>query len=197
MKEIWNERYRHSEFVYGTAPNTFFASQLESIPPGKLLLPAEGEGRNAVYAAVKGWDVTAFDFSEEGHKKAIAHAAQNGVTIDYQVCDANLFNTNKQFDALALIYTHFSSAERKVLFPHFADMLKPGGWLIMEAYSKKQLGRTSGGPKDPDMLFEVNEMLALFPGVKFNRCGEVTVQLDEGLLHQGEAVVVRVIGRKK
>ncbi len=196
MKEIWNERYSHPEFAYGKAPNAFFASQLESIPPGKLLLPAEGEGRNAVYAAGKGWEVTAFDFSEEGYKKAMAYAAHQRVTVNYTVCDAQNFSSAESFDALGLIYAHFSSAERKVLFERFAGMLKPGGWLILEAYSKKQLGRTSGGPNDPDMLYEVKEMQALLPGIKFTRCGEVTVQLDEGPYHQGEAVVLRLVGRK-
>lgn len=196
MKEFWNERYGQQDYAYGKSANLFFAEQLSKLRAGDLLLPAEGEGRNAVFAARNGWRVTAFDFSKEGRKKALAHARGQGVTIDYQVCNAEEFSTDTQFDALAFIYTHFGSRQRKVLFAQMIQFLKPGGTLIMEVFSKNQLGRSSGGPKDPDMLFSLDEMKELFPGININYCKEETVVLDEGPYHQGEAIVIRLVGKK-
>jgi len=197
MKEFWNERYGQQGYAYGKSANLFFAEQLSKLKPGNLLLPAEGEGRNAVFAARNGWQVTAFDFSNEGREKALAHAKNLGVSINYQVCDAMDFTTDLQFDALALIFTHFNSDQRKILFSRFIGYLKPGGTLIMEVFSKRQLGRSSGGPKDLDFLFTTNEMAELFPDVLIDYCQEEIVLLDEGPYHQGEAVVVRVVGTKK
>jgi len=195
MKETWNERYRQAEYAYGKSVNLFLEKQLRLLKPGKILLPAEGEGRNAVFAARQGWQVTAFDYSDEGRNKALAYAQSLGVSIDYQVCDAADFKSELQFDALALIYTHFGSEQRKALFPRFIQYLKPGGTLIMEVFSKNQLGRSSGGPKDLDLLYSVDGMQKLFPMIQFSHCQEEIVVLDEGQYHQGEAVVIRVVGK--
>ncbi|MDZ7604853.1 MAG: class I SAM-dependent methyltransferase [Cyclobacteriaceae bacterium] len=197
MKETWNMRYQQQEFAYGKSANVFLEKQLMLLKPGKILLPAEGEGRNAVFAARQGWQVTAFDFSEEGSKKALAYADSVGVTINYEVCDAADFKTDQQFDALALIYTHFGSQQRKMLFTRFIQFLKPGGTLIMEVFSKNQLGRSSGGPKDLDLLYSVEEMQKLFPTIRFSYCKEELVELNEGPYHQGEAVVIRLTGWKE
>ncbi len=197
MKETWNERYRQPEYAYGKSANEYLANQLLLLKPGKILLPAEGEGRNAVFAATQGWQVTAFDFSEEGRKKALAYAESVGVSINYQVCDAMDFTTDQQFDALALIFTHFDSHQRKVLFTRFIQFLKPGGTLIMEAFSVNQLGRSSGGPKDPDLLYSADEMQHQFPSIQFSQCQEEMIVLNEGPYHQGEAVVIRLTGHKQ
>ena len=114
MKDFWNERYSQEPMAYGSEPNVFLREQLQQLEPGKLLLPAEGEGRNAVYAALKGWHVSAFDFSEAGYKKAMALAEQRGVTINYQVTDAAQFTCEPEsLDAVALIYAHFPPALRQ------------------------------------------------------------------------------------
>lgn len=88
MKAFWNQRYDEPEYAYGTQPNLFFKDQLDQLTPGKLLMPAEGEGRNAVYAAGKGWEVTAFDSSSSGQKKALRLAQEKKVTLNYLVADA-------------------------------------------------------------------------------------------------------------
>jgi len=197
MKETWNERYRQPEYAYGKSANVFLEKQLMLLKPGKILFPAEGEGRNAIFAARHGWQVTAFDFSDEGRKKALSYASSLGISINYELCDVADFKTDQQFDALALIYTHFSSQQRKTLFTRFIQLLKPGGTLIMEVFSKNQLGRSSGGPKDLDLLYSVDEMQKLFPTIRFSHCQEELVVLDEGPYHQGEAVVIRLTGRKQ
>lgn len=114
MQEFWNDRYSIGEMVYGTKPNEFFREQLKERNPGRLLLPAEGEGRNAVHAALEGWDVLAFDFSEAGRSKALQLADQRGVKIDYKLAEANQYaGEPESFDAIALIYAHFPPALRQ------------------------------------------------------------------------------------
>ena len=196
MKEFWNERYGKSLYHYGKAPNVFFASQLTNLQKGNLLLPAEGEGRNAVYAAYKGWKVTAFDFSEEGRKKALDLAKSYDVEIDYQLMQAGDFKASKSFDAIALIFAHFAGEERRQLFENLEQSLVSGGHLIMEVFSKNQLGKESGGPKDLELLYSRDEILSLFPNLNFLMLEETKIELDEGYSHQGEAVVIRGFAEK-
>src|ERR1044071_4042287 len=104
----WDERYRKEEFAYGDQPNNYLKEHLEKFKPGKILFPAEGEGRNAVFAAKLGWHVTAFDISAEGKNKALRLAAANNVVIDYMVGELqNLHFSPGEFDAIAFIYAHF------------------------------------------------------------------------------------------
>jgi len=113
MKEFWNERFAQKIYTYGKAPNVFFANQINKLQKGTLLLPAEGEGRNAVYAAIKGWNVTAFDYSEEGRKKALSLSREYDVEIDYQIQHADEFSDSEKYDAIALIYAHFEAKNAK------------------------------------------------------------------------------------
>ena len=104
----WNERYRAKEYAYGTEPNEYLKEQLGKLAPGMILFGAEGEGRNAVYAAKTGWDVSAFDVSIEGKNKALRLAEKNKVSIDYKVgLLPDLNYKNEQFDVIALIFAHF------------------------------------------------------------------------------------------
>lgn len=197
MKEFWNERFGQSIYMYGKAPNVFFAEQIKKLPKGKLLLPAEGEGRNAVYAAIKGWKVTAFDYSEEGKKKALDLARDYEVEIDYQLQNATDFEAKEEYDAIALVFAHFAGDERNTLFNKLEKSIAPGGCLIMEVFSKNQMTRESGGPKDLELLYSKDEIKSLFPGLDFVMLEETKVTLDEGSFHQGDAAVIRAIGIRK
>ncbi|MDZ7755135.1 class I SAM-dependent methyltransferase [Rhodohalobacter sp.] len=198
MKEFWNERYSDQEYVYGKEPNQFFKRALDRLNPGKLLLPAEGEGRNAVYAANRGWDVFAFDYSEEAKQKALALAEESGVNIQYEVSSAeDISLPENEFDAAALVFVHFPKEIFEPFLQNVINSLKSGGILIMELYSEKQLGRDSGGPKSKEMLFNYDELRALLTGVKVDLFEEKEVQLTEGKYHRGEAVVIRAIATKK
>lgn len=111
--DFWNERYAEKEYVYGTQPNVFFKEQLDQLVAGNVLLPAEGEGRNAVYAALQGWDVVAFDISTSGKVKAMQLSAAQKVVVDYQVTSVLDFKTDIKFDTIGLCYTHFPVEIRK------------------------------------------------------------------------------------
>lgn len=200
-KEFWNERYKRDEYVYGELPNEFFKEQLDKIPvSGKLLLPAEGEGRNAVYAAGLGWSVFAFDQSIEAYKKAMRLASKAGVKIDYTVsAGIDLPYERDQFDVLGFVFAHFLPAQRNELVYRLSDFLKPGGWVIFEAYSKTHLttpGRT-GGPDDPDMLYSPEDITNLFKHFETQVLKEETVWLNEGKFHSGVGTVTRFVGKKR
>jgi len=202
-KDFWNQRYAEKEYAYGEQPNVFFEQELSKIDiVGNLLMPADGEGRNGVFAASKGWNVTSFDISESGKTKAENLAQQNGVQINYQVGDflEMDFETNS-FDAVGLIYAHFPSDIRKVYHQKIGQLLKPGGLIIFEAFSKEHLKYNSlnervGGPKDEAFLFTKEMMIDEFPKVDIQYLEQLEVDLKEGNYHIGTGNVIRFIANK-
>lgn len=196
MKDFWNNRYQEEEYTYGTRPNEYFKEKLRDLNQGSLLLPAEGQGRNAVYAALQNWEVTAFDYSEVGKKKALEWAKKNGVEFNYQVCDALDFESETLFDVIGFSFTHFPVSIQKQVFQNLLKFLKPGGHVIFEGFSKEQLNFSSGGPKDKDMLFSRDEVKDYFDGLEFLELRKDFIVLDEGEYHQGEASVIRFFAKK-
>ncbi|GLB51520.1 methyltransferase [Neptunitalea chrysea] len=198
MKEFWNERYQAEAFAYGIAPNDFFKEKLVEIPAGgSVLFAAEGEGRNAVYAATQGYKGSAFDMSVSGKEKALMLAEKQGVSIDYQVADLeSVHYDTESFDALVLIYSHFPAEIRAAGLEKLCSYVKPGGKLIFECFAKEQFGRTSGGPKNSEMLFSIAEVKQLFPELEFNILEQCEITLNEGLYHRGEGSVVRFVASK-
>jgi SAM-dependent methyltransferase len=198
MKEMWNQRYAAEEFVYGTEPNLFFKQELDKRVPGRILLPAEGEGRNAVYAAWLGWDVWAFDQSAEGQKKAYKLAAERNTSIRYDLCDiGDCSYPEAFFDVIALIFVHTPASVRQAFHRDLLRFLKPGGALILEGFSKEQLKYDSGGPREESMLFSVEELRTDFEPAILRELDRHLVQVDEGLHHRGDASVVRLIAVKR
>lgn len=202
-KDGWNERYSKEEFAYGELPNKYLKEQLLKLKPGAILFPAEGEGRNAVYAARLGWTVSAFDISSEGQKKALKLAEKNHVTIDYQVGELQSMKYRMdQFDAIGLIYAHFPASMKSVYHKTFDQYLKKGGVIIFEAFSKKHLDYISrnekvGGPRDIASLFSIDEIKADFANYDVEELAEIEIELNEGLFHNGLGSVIRFTGRKK
>ncbi|MDD3322392.1 MAG: class I SAM-dependent methyltransferase [Paludibacter sp.] len=195
MENSWNQRYAQEEYVYGTEPNGFFKEELLKLQPGRILFPAEGEGRNAVYAATQGWKVVAFDSSFEAKKKAEKLALKNNVTIDYQISTIEDFeNEEKSFDAIVLIYVHTDNREEN--HRKLVKYLKPGRKLIIEGFSKNQLENNSGGPRNLSMLLSVEELKSDFKTMNDIQFSELDIELNEGLLHIGKASVIRVIATK-
>jgi 2-polyprenyl-3-methyl-5-hydroxy-6-metoxy-1,4-benzoquinol methylase len=196
-KEYWNNRYKTNESVYGHQPNRFFKEQLLKLKPGKLLLPAEGEGRNALFAASIGWNVIAFDFSVEARNKALAAAALNHLTIDYTIQDFGEIKLPEQtYDAIGIIYVHQQPALRKAFHQQCVKALKSGGVLIFEAFSKEQINNTSGGPKDMSMLHSIETLLEDFEGLHISHGKTEDIFLNEGEFHSGRAAVVRLVATK-
>jgi len=200
---IWDERYAGNNYIYGTESNRYLKEQLATLPAGRILLAGEGEGRNAVYAAGQGWQVSAFDISREGKKKAIQLADQKGVQIDYRVGELHDMDYEKeQFDVIALIFTHFPEEERAAIHKKLSEHLRPGGIIILEAFSKNHIHNqasnpNAGGPKERSMLITVEDLKNDFAGFEILELKETTQHLSEGSHHYGFSALVRFTGRKR
>lgn len=201
-KEFWNERYKDSNFAYGKEPNLFFKEQVQKLKPGTMLLPADGEGRNGVFAAKLGWKVTAVDLSKEGELKALKLATEQKVNINYIVDDIEKVEfPDESFDVVALIYAHFSSWKIPTIHKKLTQLLKENGTIIFEAYSKKHLAYKeanpkAGGPGDIDMLFSLAQIQTDFKGFEIQILEEKEIVLNEGEFHQGAGSVIRFVGKK-
>ncbi len=201
-KNKWNERYSQEAFAYGQKPNEFLRQQLDLLSPGNILFPADGEGRNSVYAATLGWTVASFDISIEGKHKAERLASDHAVTVDYRVGELpDLAFQPGQFDVIALIYAHFPAEIKSQYHRMLGDLLRPGGTIIFEAFGKRHLEYRAqnpkvGGPRDLATLFSTEELEADFTGYEVLELAEVEVELSEGLFHNGKGSVVRFVGKK-
>ncbi len=202
-KKKWDERYKEEAYVYGTEPNEFFKEWLPKFKAGKILMPADGEGRNGVYAAIQGWAVTSFDLSEVGKQKALNLARKCKVTINYLVGDFEELSIEKeQFNAIGLIYAHVAATKKQQLHHKMNNVLKPGGVIILEAFSKSHLQYSEknakvGGPKELEMLYSKKEILADFKGYHLLFLEEQEITLNEGTYHTGTGSVIRFAGIKK
>jgi hypothetical protein len=196
MKEFWDERFSAEEYAYGIHPNLFFKQQVDTLTPGTLLLPAEGEGRNAVYAASKGWEVTAVDYSKMARKKALMLANDLGTDIDYRIMPLHDFKCDAEYDAIGLVFIHFRPEERIRFHHKMIDCLKSGGVLIAELFHKKQLGNKTGGPPAIELLYTSDILKEDFGFLEIDYLKDETVTLKEGLYHTGKADVVRLVARK-
>jgi hypothetical protein len=195
--EFWESRYGDTSYAYGTEPNLFFRQQLEKLEPGRLLLPAEGEGRNAVFAAEMGWEVDAFDHSSAGRRKALALADRKKVSIHYRLSSVSDFPFPvSAYDAAGLIFAHLPAKERTELHRRSFEALRPGGLIVLESFSVEQLGNSSGGPKTTEMLLRESDIHHDFSEAKILFLAAEKITLDEGPFHQGEAAVIRFVGQK-
>lgn len=198
----WDKRYATAEYIYGEEPNEYLREKLKDLPVGKILLPADGEGRNSVYAASLGWKTFAFDGSKEGKRKAEILADKKGVKIDYTVSRAEEADyPQDSFDALVLIYAHFPG-NRTQIHRHLSSFLKKGGVLILEAFNKNQtenqkVNPKAGGPPNPDMLYDLEEIKDDFKDFEFIEAKNAEVILSEGDHHVGKGDVVRIFAVKK
>ena len=197
MNDFWESRFGEKEYAYGTEPNAFLKQQLNGGQEGNVLFPAEGEGRNAVYAARLGYRVFAFDPSTEGRKKALALADRYAVQINYEINTyADVTYPEGFFDVVVLIFAHMPPDKRQEWHRKLSGFLKPGGKLILEGFSKEQLAFGTGGPPNIDMLFSQEELLEDFKNLDPLSLETKQLVLDEGLYHRGLASVIRGVFTK-
>lgn len=201
MKEFWNDRYSMEEYVYGKEPNVFFQEEIEKLLPGKALFVAEGEGRNAVYAAQKDWDVYAFDISEQGREKALRLAAEKEVTINYTITSVlDIAYPSASFDLVVFVFSHFPESIRDDAFKKIIETIKPGGQVIFECFSTEHLNfnahNNSGGPREESMLYSETMVRELFKGFQHVLLETKVVMLNEGRFHDGQGSVIRFVGKR-
>lgn len=196
MQQFWDQRYAENETVYGNEPNKFFKLFVDLHTPGTLLLPAEGEGRNAVYAASKGWQVDAFDFSQVAREKALDFARGERVIINYELKNIADFKAGKQYDAVGLIFVHLPEVLRRKFHQEVYNSIKPGGFMVLEAFAKEQAQLESGGPRDVTLLYDAPSLCNDFPFLHMLSCEQKDIFLEEGDYHKGKASVLRMIGQR-
>lgn len=198
MANHWHERFSTEEYVYGKEPNIFVVEAARDVPKGKVLCIAEGEGRNAVYLASLGYDVTAWDYAQAGLDKTQQLADEQGVAVKTELHDlADVEWETEQWDAIVHIFGHFPPNVMQRTMAGVQKSLKVGGYYVSELYTKEQLRYGTGGPRDAAMLADPAAILETFKGyyIKHFHVGEVT--REEGQLHTGQAHVVQSILQKR
>jgi len=194
---MWNERYSAQEYVYGTAPNEFLRSVSDRIQGRQVLCLAEGEGRNAVYLAREGYDVTAVDASAVCLEKAEMLADESYVSIDTVVADlADYDMSRSRWDGVVSMFCHLPVAKRKALHRNVVKGLRPGGVFIVEAYRPRQLALSSGGPSSAELTVSLDILSEELDGLVFVQAKELERDILEGSLHLGVGAVVQVIAMK-
>ncbi len=194
---IWDERYAEEGFAYGVEPNSFLEQHAATLPKGRVLCLAEGEGRNAVYLASLGYDVVAVDGSRVGLEKAQRLAHDRGVRIRTVVADlAEYYIEPSSFDAVVSIWCHVPSGLRRELHRRVVFGLRRGGMLLLEAYTPHQLDYATGGPPSSDMMMCLSGLQRELDQLEFIIGHECERDVREGKYHDGLSHVVQVLARK-
>ena len=198
MENLWNERFNTTEYIYGEDPNAFiqeYAFQLEGLK--NVAAFAEGEGRNAIFLAKSGHDVTTFDYAESGLNKTVQLAEKNNVkvkTVQVDLLEGSV--PNEQFDAAIMVFGHFRKEDQRSIFEKILKSVKPGGKIMMELYSESQLDYQTGGPKKLEMLYKPQDILDWCENYKIVHFFVGEQSRQEGTFHTGLAHVIQLIIEK-
>jgi 2-polyprenyl-3-methyl-5-hydroxy-6-metoxy-1,4-benzoquinol methylase len=196
---MWNERYAETAFAYGKEPNDFLKQQIAQKGSGQVLCLAEGQGRNAVYLAGQGYDVTATDLSSVGLERTKELAKEKGVAVATLQVDLSEYQIGSEaWDGIVCIFGHFPPSVRTHVLSQLHGSLKSGGFLLMEVYSTNQLDYGTGGPKEISMLYTLSELeTMLAPSWDFKVLQKTEREINEGEYHNGNSSVIQVYARKK
>jgi SAM-dependent methyltransferase len=195
---MWNQRYSEPGYAYGTAPNDFLVSVADRIPAGRVLCLAAGEGRNAVYLAVKGHDVVAVDQSAVGLDKTRQLAESRNVRVETVEADLADFEIAADtFSGIIAIFTHLPPPLRARLHADAVRGLRQGGVLVLEAFTPAQLALGTGGPPVAELMMDLPTLETELAGLDLEIARELERHMDEGRYHQGRSAVVQVLGFKR
>lgn len=194
---MWDERYDIEDYFYGRMPNDFLVSVTSHIPQGKVLCLAEGEGRNSVFLARSGYQVTGIDSSQAGIRKARQLAEQNEVSVEYLCKDLTAYEIEPNtWEGIVSIFCHFPPELRRQIHARAVDGLKSGGAFILESYSPAQLSFGTGGPKNASLLPDLPSLRKELEGLELIVSREIERVVMEGTGHSGLSAVVQVVGIK-
>lgn len=195
---LWDERFRPAELPYGERPSLFLVEQLPRLGrSGRALLPGDGGGRNGAWLAGQGWEATSLDYSPVALERARELAARQRVSLHTELADVTTWTwPRRAFDLVAAVYLHLPSAIRPAVHHAMLESVKPGGHVLIEAFAREQLGFSSGGPKDPDLLFQDDALRSDFARAEIVELRTEQIDLDEGPLHRGPGVLIRLLVRR-
>jgi SAM-dependent methyltransferase len=196
----WNRRFEADGYVFGTEPNTWLREHADAWHPGqRVLCVADGEGRNSVWLARRGLAVDAFDIAEAGVAKARRLAAEHGVPVNFAVADCDsLAWPDGAYDGVAAIFVQFADpAMRERLFANIQRCLKPGGTLVLQGYTPKQLEYKTGGPPIASHLYTPDMLRDAFAAMEILELREYEAEVAEGTGHSGWSALVGMVARRR
>lgn len=199
-RELWDGHYADPQYIFGTEPNAFLASQRALLKPGmRALSVADGEGRNGVWLAQQGLEVTTVDFSPPAVEKARRLARERGVTIDFHTGDVLAWDWPvAAYDIVAAIFIQFANPEqRPVLFQRIKEALKPGGLLIMQGYTPKQVEYKTGGPPCAENMYTEVLLRDAFADMEILHLREHEAFIAEGTKHYGQSALIDMVARRR
>lgn len=197
--DTWNRRYEGDDYVFGTEPNAWLREQAPSIPAGaRVLCVADGEGRNSVWLARQGHAVEAFDVAPNAVTKARRLAARAGVHVTFEVADCDGYAwPDAAFDAVVAIFVQFADPPlRERLFRHMVGSLKPGGVLLLQGYTPRQLDYGTGGPPVLSHLYTAEMLREAFATMSIEVLREYEAEVQEGAGHSGRSALIGMVARR-
>lgn len=196
---FWDERFKEEVYAYGLEPNDFLREQVDLFQKGdQVLCLAEGEGRNGVFLAQHHCRVRGVDFSAKGRKKALRLAQKQGVNMDYDLADLTTYEMGRsRWNGIVSLFCHLPENQRPALYQSIKDALKPGGLFLVEAYNKRQLAYSTGGPANASHLFSLEELVRTFSEFETIVARDLERDIQEGPSHNGLSAVTQFIVRKR
>lgn len=196
---IWDERYAGEEYFFGTEPNAFLVTQRHRLKPGmRVLAVADGEGRNGVWLAEQGLQVMSVDSSAVAQHKARMLAQQRAAPVDFALADLLQWDwPENHFDVVVAIFIQFATpAQREQLFANLKCCLKPGGLLVLQGYTPRQLGYGTGGPPHAENLYTELMLRGAFADIEILHLCEHDDLVSEGAGHSGMSALIDMVAKK-
>lgn len=201
MQNMWDERFSTPEYLYGKEPNQFLQDSFnkhKSLFIEPILMLGDGEGRNGVFLASHNLEVYSLDFSKVALEKAKKLAEEKNTKLQLIFEDVTKFEfVPNYWGSIILIYLHLLEEERTKLYDKISKSLKPGGIFLLEVFSKEQINYQSGGPKNLDLLYSLEELKTNFKDFEIIVANKLIINLNEGYLHKGEGSVIRFLAQKQ
>lgn len=197
--ETWNRRYAGDEFLFGTEPNAWLREHAGSLPSaGRILCVADGEGRNSVWLAQEGFQVDAFDIADRAIEKARAFAQRQGVSVNFALADVDGFRwPEATYDGVAAIFVQFADPDMRArLFKRIVRSLKPGGVLVLQGYTPRQLDYRTGGPPILSHLYTRELLASAFANLEIITLREYEAEIREGQGHAGRSALIGLVARR-
>jgi len=195
----WDSRYSSDEYIFGKEPNRWLHQHSADLPRGgRVLCVADGEGRNSVWLASQGLEVDAFDVSKTGVEKARRLAAENNVTVNFTIADCDGFAWEESaYEAVVAIFVQFADpAMRTRMFDNMTRSLKPGGVVLIQGYTPKQLDYRTGGPPEVSHLYTTGMLRDAFAPLRISELTEYEEVMREGSRHQGMSALIGMVAHK-